>query len=68
MKKVVKSNIDCSNWTKGKEYDVKPSFVQGYALIIDDYGAEQLIRFGDTAFIWSEKQLVYPRIQKTDVV
>lgn len=55
MKKVVKSNIDCSNWTKGKEYDVKPSFVQGYALIIDDYGAEQLIRFGDTAFIWSEK-------------
>lgn len=55
MKAKFNSNIDCSNWTKGKEYDVKPSFVRGYALIIDDYGAEQLIRFGDTDFIWSKK-------------
>ena len=51
MKAILKSS-SCLNWTKGKEYEARPSFVIGYALVIDDNGAEQLIRIGDSDFIW----------------
>ena len=44
------------NWTFGKAYDASPSFVQGFVIIIDDDGAEQLIRVGSTLFKWEEKK------------
>ena len=52
MKAIFNSTIECLNWTKGKEYETKPSFVVGYVLILDDNGAEQLIRNGDSDFLW----------------
>ena len=53
--KVIFKSSSYLNWTKGKEYEAKPSFVIGYALVIDDNGSEQLIRIGDSDFIWNEK-------------
>lgn len=51
MKAIFNSKIECLNWTKGKEYEAKPSFVIGYVLVLDDNGAEQLIRIGDSDFL-----------------
>lgn len=54
MKAVFNYHIDSTNWTFGKEYEVKPSFVSGFASIIDDDGAEHLVRYGSKAFLWKE--------------
>lgn len=52
MKVKYNSPIEVSNYTFGKEYDAAPSFVKGFAIIIDDNGVEQLIRVGSTLFKW----------------
>ena len=52
MKVIYNCSVDADNWTKGKEYEAKPSFIQGFVSIIDDTGAEQLIRIGSTLFTW----------------
>lgn len=52
MKAKYNSPIEVSNYTFGKEYDATPSFVKGFAIIIDDNGVEQLIRVGSTLFKW----------------
>lgn len=43
---------DVQNWTYGKAYDYMPSFLPGRVSMIDDNGAEQIIRYGSTNFIW----------------
>lgn len=52
MKIIFNSKTECLNWTLGKEYEAKPSFVRGYVSVFDDNGAEQLIRFGSSQFLW----------------
>lgn len=52
MKVIFNSKTECLNWTLGKEYEAKPSFVRGYVSVFDDNGAEQLIRFGSSEFLW----------------
>ena len=52
MKAIYNGAADVSNWTVGKEYNTQPSFVKGFASIVDDNGAEQLIRNGSTLFLW----------------
>ena len=52
MKAVFQDTGGCQNWTIGKEYDAKLSFVKGFVSILDDDGAEQLIRYGSTMFKW----------------
>lgn len=52
MKIVYLGSLNVSNFTFQKEYVASPSFVAGFVSIIDDNGAEQLIRMGDTRFSW----------------
>ena len=52
MKAIFNVTDECQNWTFGKEYDVTPSFVRGFVSILDDNGAEQLIRYGSASFKW----------------
>ena len=52
MKIVYLGNFNASNFTFQKEYVASPSFVTGFVSIVDDDGAEQLIRMGDTRFSW----------------
>lgn len=52
MKAVFNSKFECLNWTFGKAYEAKPSFVRGYVSVFDDNGAEHLVRFGSSDFLW----------------
>lgn len=54
MKAIFNFHIDCTNWTFGKEYEAKPSFVKGFVSIIDDEGTEQLVRYGTKSFLWKD--------------
>jgi hypothetical protein len=49
---VYNSVDDASNWTFGERYEAKPSFITGYVSVIDDDGAEQLIKVGSDRFKW----------------
>lgn len=52
MKAVYNNLVDVQNWTYGKAYDYMPSFLPDRVLMIDDNGAEQIIRYGSTNFLW----------------
>ena len=55
MKAFYQGNLNITNFTFGKGYEAKPSFVEGFASIIDDNGVEQLIRIGEDSFVWEIK-------------
>ena len=52
MKAVYNNPVDVQNWTYGKAYDYMELRLPERVLMIDDNGAEQIIRYGSTNFLW----------------
>ena len=54
MKARFNSQIECTNWTYGKDYNVKGYPPHLYVIIRDDNGSEQVIQYGDSDFVWAK--------------